>query len=205
MSPPDSDLARARAESDLAASRQRLVDLLARTALRDRNAFAGLYESTCGKLFAVSLRIVRERQIAEEVLQDAFVTIWNHAGDYSSAKSAPITWMAAIVRNRSLDVVRRIRELPDIDGQLAAALVDDSPVPGETIAQRAAAHALHECLDHLDGEQRQAIALAFFHGLTHSELARHLKRPLGTVKTHVRRGLVRLRECLSRRDTNSAA
>ena len=175
----------------------RLATLLSRSALGDRQAFAELYQATRAKLFAVSLRIVRERPLAEEALQDSFVRVWNHAPEYAQAKSAPLTWMTAIVRNRSLDIVRRTRELPDVDDALATLLVDESASPARDAAERADAHSLQRCLEELDAEQRQSIALAFFHGLTHSELARHLRRPLGTVKTHVRRGLARLRECLA--------
>lgn len=176
----------------------RLAGLLARSGVGDRKAFADLYEETRSKLFAVSLRIVRERQLAEEVLQDSFVNIWNHAGDYAQAKSAPLTWMTAIVRNRSLDIVRRTRELPDVDDTLAGLLVDESAAPVREAEERADAHSLRRCLDELEAEQRQSIALAFFHGLTHSELADHMRRPLGTVKTHIRRGLARMRDCLAR-------
>ena len=183
----------------LDAAQARLAELLARTALGDRKAFAELYEATRAKLFAVSLRIVRERPLAEEVLQDSFVNVWNHAADYAQARSAPTTWMTAIVRNRSLDVVRRVREAPDPDDVLAANLADDAPAAPDALARRADAHALHECLQELEADQRQSIALAFFHGLSHSELADHLRRPLGTVKTHIRRGLLRLRDCLARR------
>lgn len=175
----------------------RLAALLARTAMGDRQAFARLYEETRAKLFAVSLRIVREAALAEEVLQDSFVNIWNHAADYAQAKSAPLTWMAAIVRNRSLDVVRRTRETPDVDDALASQLVDESARTLDSAVARDEARALHRCLEELEPDQRQTIALAFFHGLSHSELADHLRRPLGTVKTHVRRGLTRLRECLA--------
>jgi len=176
----------------------RLAELLARTALADRAAFEALYAATRSKLFAVSLRIVRERPLAEEALQDSFVSIWNRAADYAPAKSAPLTWMTAIVRNRSLDIVRRSREEPDIDDALATNLADEAPPPDLAAQARAAHHTLRDCLEELEAEQRQSIALAFFHGLTHSELAQHLRRPLGTVKTHVRRGLIRLRECLER-------
>jgi RNA polymerase sigma-70 factor, ECF subfamily len=188
----------------LDATQSRLAGLLARSALGDRPAFAELYRATSSKLFAVSLRIVRERPLAEEALQDSFVSIWKHAGDYAQAKSAPTTWMTAIVRNRSLDIVRRTREEPDVDDTLAAALADEGAVPVAQAEARAHAHAVRECLDELDPEQRQTIALAFFHGLTHSELASHLRRPLGTVKTHVRRGLAKLRDCLMGRDPGAA-
>ena len=180
------------------ARQERLAALLARTALGDRAAFAELYAATRAQLFAVSLRIVRERPLAEEVLQDSFVSIWSHARDYAAAKSAPTTWMTAIVRNRSLDVVRRSREEPDIDDALSANLVDESATPAADAQRRAEAHTLRECLEELEPEQRQSITLAFHHGLSHSELAAHLRRPLGTVKTHIRRGLMRLRDCLMR-------
>ena len=188
----------------LDAPQARLAALLSKTALGDRAAFAELYRATSAKLFGVSLRIVRERPLAEEALQDSFVNIWNHAGDYAQAKSAPTTWMTAIVRNRSLDIVRRTREEPDIDDALAGALAADGPGPGADAQARGHAHSVRECLEELDAEQRQTIALAFFHGLTHSELAAHLRRPLGTVKTHVRRGLAKLRDCLMRNDPGAA-
>ena len=183
---------------NLDAQQARLAELLARTAMKDRRAFADLYASTKAKLFAVSLRIVREGALAEEVLQDAFVSIWNHASDYAAARSAPMTWMTAIVRNRSLDIVRRSREEPDVDDTLSSNLVDESAAPAREAQERAEAHDVRRCLEELDAEQRQSIALAFFHGLTHSELAAHLRRPLGTVKTHIRRGLMKLRDCLMR-------
>jgi RNA polymerase sigma-70 factor (ECF subfamily) len=182
----------------LDAAQARLAGLLAKAALGDRAAFAELYRATSSKLFAVSLRIVRERPLAEEALQDSFVNIWNHASDYAQAKSAPTTWMTAIVRNRSLDIVRRTREEPDIDDALSANLADAGAAPPQEAEARADAHSIRECLEELEAEQRQTIALAFFHGLTHSELAAHLRRPLGTVKTHVRRGLLKLKDCLMR-------
>src|SRR5207237_3830378 len=109
-----------------------------------------------------------------------------------------LTGLGAIVRNRSLDIVRRTRETPDIDEELTASLPDERASPAREAEEKGEAHALHRCLDELEAEQRQTIALAFFHGLSHSELAAHLRRPLGTVKTHVRRGLIKLRDCLAR-------
>ena len=182
--------------SDPAADK--LAGLLARTALADRAAFAELYQATSSKLFGVSLRIVRERPLAEEVLQDSFIRIWNHAAEYAIAKSAPLTWMTAIVRNRSLDIVRRTREEPDIDEQLTSAFVDERAAPVRDAEDRADAHSIRDCLAELEGDQRQTIALAFYHGLSHSELAGHLRRPMGTVKTHIRRGLLRIKDCLAR-------
>src|SRR5437868_3970610 len=104
----------------------RLADLLARTALGDRKAFEQLYGAASAKLFAVSLRIVHERALAEEALQDSFVSIWSHSRDYAPTKGAPFAWMATIVRNRSLDLMRRSREVPDVDDALAANLAAES-------------------------------------------------------------------------------
>ena len=187
----------------LDAAQARLAELLSRTGLGDRRAFAELYEASRAKLFAVSLRIVRERPLAEEVLQDSYVRIWNHAREYAQAKSAPMTWMTAIVRNRSLDIVRRTREEPDVDDVLTAGLMDQGALPPAEAAARGDAHSVRECLAELEGDQRQSIALAFYHGLSHSELATHLGKPLGTVKTHIRRGLLKLRDCLARRGLES--
>jgi RNA polymerase sigma-70 factor, ECF subfamily len=174
-----------------------LAQLLAQVALGNRAAFESLYAATKAKLFAVSLRIVRERHIAEEVLQDSFVKIWSHASDYAIEKSAPLTWMATIVRNRSLDIVRRPHiELADEDDALAALMVDDAPSALDQLAARRDEGQLARCMQALDGEQRKSIALAFFEGLSHSEIAEKVQRPLGTVKTQIRRGLLKLRGCL---------
>lgn len=176
-----------------------LGTLLSRCGLGDKRAFAELYQLTSAKLFGVALRILRREDWAEEVLQESFVNIWNHAAEYAAAKSQPMTWMTSIVRNRSLDRLRRphhedTREDYDL---LVENLRDDAAEPLEQLTQSAAASALARCLRELDSQQRQSIALAFQHGLTHSEIAAHLQQPLGTVKTWIRRGLERLKGCLS--------
>ena len=176
---------------------ERLAGLLAQAGLGNRAAFADLYEATKSKLFAVSLRIVRERHIAEEVLQDSFVNIWNNATKYASGQSAPMTWMTAIVRNRSLDIVRRpFLEVQDEDDFFAINLEDERPGPDTQLDSRRDQIKIEHCMKGLDGEQQQTISLAFFQGLSHSEVARHLGKPLGTVKTHIRRGLQKLKGCL---------
>ena len=176
---------------------ERLAALLAEAGLGNRSAFADLYEATKSKLFAVSLRIVRERHIAEEVLQDSFVNIWNNATKYAVAQSAPMTWMTAIVRNRSLDIVRRpFLEIQDEEDFYAINMEDERPGPDVQLAARRDEVKIKRCMKGLDGEQQQTIALAFFQGLSHSEVASHLGKPLGTVKTHIRRGLLKLKGCL---------
>ena len=176
---------------------ERLAALLAQAGLGNRAAFADLYEATKSKLFAVSLRIVRERHIAEEVLQDSFVNIWNNATKYAVAQSAPMTWMTAIVRNRSLDIVRRpFLEVQDEDDFFAINMEDERPGPDDQLVARRDQVKIERCIKGLDGEQQQTISLAFFQGLSHSEVASHLGKPLGTVKTHIRRGLLKLKGCL---------
>ena len=176
---------------------EKLAALLARSGLGDKNAFATLYDMTKSKLFAVSLRIVRERHIAEEALQDSFVNIWNNASRYAVTKSAPMTWMSAIVRNRSLDIVRRPRlEVQDEEEFFTLNLEDASLGPQDQLTQSRDVAQVEICLKGLEADQRQTISLAFFHGLSHSELSVHLKKPLGTIKTHIRRGLLKLKDCL---------
>ena len=176
---------------------EKLAALLSRCGIGDKKAFASLYEATNSKLFAVSLRIVRERHLAEEVLQDSFVNIWNNAAHYTVAKSAPMTWMTAIVRNRSLDIVRRPRlEIQDEEEYFTLNLEDAAPGPQDQLAQGRDAAQVEHCMKALEADQRQTISLAFFHGLSHSEVSDHLGKPLGTVKTHIRRGLLKLKDCL---------
>ncbi len=174
-----------------------LAKLLAACARRDRAAFSRLYEATSAKLYGVAVRILRREDWAEEVLQECFVSIWTHAPDYRTGLAAPMTWMTSIVRNRCLDWLRRPRpEVADEDGSFVESAVSDNPGPLAALERLGEAQALNRCLGTLEARQRQAIALAFYDGLSHAELALHLREPLGTVKTWVRRGLMRLRDCL---------
>ena len=178
----------------------RLAELLARTALSDQAAYAELYRLTASHLYAVALRILREPAAAEDVLQEAFVSVWHHAGSYSTAKAKPQTWLTSIVRNRCLDMLRR-RE-PDTvtmtrdEDETEMDFEMPGPTAVELLLAGAEANSVRECVDQLDGSQKQAIALAFYQGLSHAELARQLRQPLGTVKSWVRRGLERLKQCL---------
>jgi RNA polymerase sigma factor (sigma-70 family) len=182
----------------------RLGDLLARTALADQQAFAELYRLTSPHLYATAVRILRDAGAAEELLQEAYVSIWHHAGSYVATRSQPLTWLTSIVRNRCLDQLRR-RELDTVtmtrddddegaDQEFAAA----GPTPVELLVAGAESQSIRTCVDALEGGQKQAIALAFFQGLSHAELASHLRQPLGTIKSWIRRGLERLKQCLDR-------
>jgi RNA polymerase sigma-70 factor, ECF subfamily len=175
-----------------------LANLLSRCALQDQHAFSQLYKLAAPKLFAVAVRITRRRDWAEEILQESFVSIWHHAQGYDAGKSAPMTWMTAVVRNRALDWLRRPREteMGEAQEEMLAAIPDEGPGPEELLRQSSDAARLAGCLQQLNEEQRRSITLAFMNGLSHSELAQQLQRPLGTIKTWIRRGLEQLRGCL---------
>lgn len=182
-----------------------LVDLLNRVAerpARAADALRELYDLTSAKLYAVALRIVGQRDWAEDVLQDAYLNIWRIAGDYRSAISPPMAWMGMIVRSRALDFLRsRAREHIDANVELNEDLADilssGEPSPLDNALASEQAWALHQCLSKLDGKQREVLSLAYLRDLSHAELATQLKLPLGTVKTWIRRGLERLRGCMS--------
>ncbi len=182
----------------------RLTALLSRIALGDQAAFGEFYEKTSPHLYGVALRILRIPSAAEEILQEAYVNVWHHAGSYEAARSQPLTWLTTIVRNRCLDQLRR-RELETVS--LASNDDDDAPAydppseapsPAAMLLAGAEARSVRDCVDQLDAGPKQAIALAFYHGMSHAELAQQLREPLGTVKSWVRRGLEKLKSCLDR-------
>jgi RNA polymerase sigma-70 factor (ECF subfamily) len=181
--------------------------LLARVALRDQAAFKQLYDATARCLLAIAVRLLRDTAWAEEVVQEAYVGIWNSAPNYSPAKAQPMTWLMTIARNKAMDALRsttseratlvRIAPAEDDEDDPLAAVGDEAAGPLQQLIDRIDAARLRHCLQTLDAAQRQAIALAFYDGLTHSELAEHMRQPLGTVKAWVRRGLERLKPCLA--------
>jgi RNA polymerase sigma-70 factor (ECF subfamily) len=177
-------------------ARARLTAALVRAGEGDRSALRTVYDATHAKLFGIVLRICRERQAAEDVLQDVYLTIWRRAGAFDPGRASPITWMATIARNRAIDRVRSsaIRRTEPEDAALEVA--DESPLAPELIARAQTATRLHTCLDTLEERQQTVIRTAFFDGLTYAELADRLTVPLGTVKSWIRRGMMKLKECL---------
>jgi len=183
-------------------SPEELADLLARCALQDRRAFERLYQLASAKLFGLVLRIVKDEEFANDVLQDGFVRIWSHAGEFRPEKASAVTWMGSIMRNRAIDLLRRGKTRMAIDTPVEELywLEDESLVSATAEVGRLQTNlALRRCLETLSESQRQAISLAYFRGLTHEELAQHLDKPLGTVKSWLRRGLLRLKDCLNER------
>jgi RNA polymerase sigma-70 factor (ECF subfamily) len=177
-----------------------LTSWLSQTGLGDRTAFRRLYDATAPSLLGVALRILNRRDRAEDVLQEAFVNVWHNAGRYSAAASAPLTWLTAIVRNKALDALRgegrRAAEpLTDESGETHD-VADERPNPLGLLEQAVDRLRVRECLAEIQGPQRQCLALAYYNGLSHSELAAHLRAPIGSVKVWIRRGLDKLKRCL---------
>jgi RNA polymerase sigma-70 factor (ECF subfamily) len=172
-----------------------LRQLLAECSLGNRRSFEQLYRITSARLHGVAVRCVGRRELAEEIVQESFVRIWNNASRYDANLSAPLTWMVNITRHLAIDLLRRRHEEPLGDLQLEA-LTDNSPAADEQLSSARQARALNRCLDDLEGMQRQSILTAYFHGLSNADLASHLGAPLGSVKSWIRRGMERLRRCL---------
>lgn len=174
-----------------------LQELLAACALNDRQAFSRLYELTSAKLYGVVLRILSRDEWAQDCLQEAYIKVWNKAESYRPQLASPMTWMATIARNQALDLLRRRhREVRESDTEDFPEEVDQDPLPQEKLQQTDEGRRLNRCLEQLKSQQRQMIALAYFKGLTHDELAARTDTPLGTVKTWIRRGLEQLKRCL---------
>ncbi len=182
--------------SDVDDARQRLVEALVATGGEDRAAFRTLYRLTSAKLFGVCLRICGDRQAAEDVLSDVYMTVWKRAGAFEPGRASPISWLATIARNRAIDWRRSAGRRPSVTLDQAPDIADDAPSAEDRMVQGEAERTLHLCLDQLDDKQRGAIRSAFFGGLTYAELAERDAVPLGTMKSWVRRGLQRLKDCL---------
>ena len=177
-----------------------LARWLGRVALQDRTAFEQLYRATADHLLGLALGILRRREWAEEVLQEAFMNVWYGAHGYNPQLATPMTWLINVVRNKAIDRLRSgkgLREATvEIDDETMN-LADEAAQPPEAQLDQSLKRAsVDRCMAELAGAQRQAIALAYYRGLVHSEIAESLGVPLGSVKTWVRRGVDRLRGCL---------
>lgn len=191
---------------------QQLIALIDRIAARAAGsarqtdgeaALRELYDLTSSRLYGVALRVVTNREWAEDVLQETYLNIWRIAGDYRASLSPPLAWMGVIVRSRALDFLRRrASERADfaleLNDAISETVAGESPDPLDTSEASEQAWALHECLRKLESRQREVVSLAYLRDLSHGELAEQLKLPLGTVKTWIRRGIEQLRGCMAR-------
>jgi RNA polymerase sigma-70 factor (ECF subfamily) len=176
---------------------QELVVLLARVATGDRAAFSNLYARTSGKLFASILRILDNRSAAEDAVQDAYLRIWNRAGDFDGAVGSPIAWMTTIARHAAIDALRRGSEkVSAASSELAPDLVERLADPATDGERLSGGPKLAACLEGLDPDRRGMVLLAYCHGWSREELAQRFDRPVATIKTILRRSLIALKECL---------
>lgn len=164
-----------------------------RCARGDQGAFRELYALTSPQLLALLIRMLRRRDLAEEVLQETFVSAWRNAPEYTASRGRVFAWLTTIARNRALDELRKTKRAALDPG----ASLDDLPdEEGEETYGDAEVRALSACLDALPDGQRRSVQLAYLDGLSHDEIAQALRAPLGTVKSWVRRGLAALKQCL---------
>lgn len=177
---------------------EQLSELLGRCADGDQEALEALYRLSSPKLYAVCLALLRNEELAQDVLQDSYVRIWRRAGSYNPAKGKAMSWMTSIVRHRALDVLRSTSLQHEHGSDLLDELevADASQDPVLLIDVSASTAALMECMDQLKEEHKRCIMMAYYYGYSHDELSTSLKKPLGTVKAWIRRGLKRIRECL---------
>jgi RNA polymerase sigma factor (sigma-70 family) len=179
-----------------AADHDELDRLLLRTGQNDRKAFAELYRRTSARLFGVCIRMHSDRREAEEVLQEAYVSVWRRAASFDPARARAITWLIALVRNKAID---RLRQHPgaavDHDFEIND-VADEDPSPASRAESTEEYRRLDDCLQQLEPQQQSSIREAFFSGITYNELAERAKVPLGTMKSWIRRGLLQLRACL---------
>jgi len=179
----------------LAQSREALLEACARG---DRAALQGLYSMTAPQLFGLALGILRSRDLAEDIVQDSFVLIWRHARSFDPRRGSAMAWLARIVRNQCLDTLRRRGREAPLDESFMESWEDPAPDPAELTALSREAQRLWGCLDQLEDSPRQSLLLAYYQGLTFEEVADRLKAPLGTVKSWIRRSLIRLKGCMER-------
>ena len=204
------------AQEDWSQRSRELGQLLSQSALGDRSAFKRLYELSSGHLFAVLLRIQRDRSVAEDLLQEVYISAWKAAGSFDAQQAQPLTWLTHIARNKAIDSLRRAKSQPrlesmhrdDDDDDRPDAVerrADDAPGPVALLERASVARQLGQCMQGLSASQRQSVALAFFDGLSHAEVAERLRQPLGTVKSWVRRALMTLKTCLQRASERDAS
>ena len=177
-----------------------LEHLLARIALKDQQALQQLYDKVAARLNGIAMKIVHDADISNDVLQETFLQIWHNAGEYRRSVSEPMTWMVSLLRYRSLDKLRaeqREQKRRDQFEEVQALFGETHEQPAfVALMNRERDHGLSRCLDTLDSLNRNAILMAYYYGYSREDIAIHVAKPLNTVKSWLKRGLMRLAECL---------
>ena len=176
---------------------RQLAGTLTAVASGDREAMSLLYKRTSAKLYGICLRVLGNEAEAEEVLQETYVTVWRKASAYDAGRASPVTWLAVMARNKAIDRLRG-RRAPTEDINAALDIADDAPLAPELIDRARDGHRLADCLAELEEKSASAIRAAFLDGLSYPDLAAREDEPLPTMKSWIRRGLIRLRGCLER-------
>lgn len=177
-------------------ARESLVKVMARVANSDKVALEELYQLTSAKLFGVCRRICGDRSAAEDVLQEVYIKVWHRADQYQAGTYSPISWLAVIARNASIDWVRKNgRHDHDHDAEIGI-IADEAPIGDAVIEDKQMKAQIIDCLEQLEEDQNRPIRSAFFDGYTYSELAKRIDVPLSTMKSRIRRGLMSLKKCL---------
>lgn len=166
------------------------LDLIDRIKLGDHAAFKSFYEDTSPRIYALGLRMLGSRALADDLVQEVYLRVWYQAQSYHSGRGEPVAWLVTIARNRAIDMSRRATR------HKAQPLVEDVASAGQSQDSDAGGRKLDECVNALEPSQRQSVFSAFFEGLTHAEIAARFGEPIGTIKSRIRRGLAALRECL---------
>jgi RNA polymerase sigma-70 factor (ECF subfamily) len=176
---------------------QDITKLIVRTSMKDRAAFDVLYRQTSAKLFGVCLRVLNDRGEAEEALQEVFVKVWTKADRFAVSELSPISWLVAIARNHAIDRIRARRK-PAVDIDAALDIADPSPGPEMMAVLGAESERIYKCLEELEKDRAAAVQEAYLKGDSYAELAERYAVPLNTIRTWLRRSLLKLRECLER-------
>ena len=179
-----------------AARRASLTEALLRTGKGDRSAFEAVYKATSAKLFGVCLRIFSDRNEAEEALQDAYITIWNRAASFEAGRASPISWLVTVTRNRAIDRLRAKGKAGLASLDEATEVADPTPSAEAQLVALGDDKLLYGCIDGLDRRDAHFIKSAFIGGATYADLATREGEPLGTIKSRIRRALMKLRTCM---------
>jgi RNA polymerase sigma-70 factor (ECF subfamily) len=175
-----------------------LAELMPRIADGDRAALRQLYQATSAKLFGVCLRILSNRDESEDVLQEVYITIWRRADRFEASRASVMAWISTIARNRAIDRLRARGPLAYTEPVEEMEIADEAPRAEALLEAAQSGEALGKCLSELDDRTEKVIRTAFFEGVTYEALAARMDTPLGTVKSWIRRGLLKLKGCLER-------